>query len=158
MSGLYFWGLYDGKISIINRSALKIYVSLFENTIFGDDNSEKKCISDTASIVPDSEGHITIPDTIDWKREFPILDFLNERHVKIMFEDGEETMFPAGKLYLFGNNKDKIIITSYFYVTFLSDPSLTECDKISASSINLVDQCVLNDFALEKLGIGTLLF
>lgn len=73
MGGSYFWGLYDGKVSIINRSPLKIFASLFENTIFGDDNSEKKCISDTIVVLPNNEGHITIPDTIDWKREFPIL-------------------------------------------------------------------------------------
>lgn len=81
--------------------------------------------------------------------------------MKITFEDGEEIMFPTGKLYLFGNNKDKIIITSYFYVTYLSDPiadANVECNKISDNSINLVDEIVLNDFALEKLGIGTLLF
>lgn len=124
--------------------------------------SNKKCISDIITVLPHNDGFVLIPDKIDWSKDFPILEALNEKHVKITFEDGEEIMFAAGNLYLVGSNKDKIVVTCDYQVVCYSscchfDASFDE-SAVKKDEIVLVDEYVLNEYTLGKLGVGTPLF
>lgn len=95
-----------------------------------------------------------IPDSINWNRDFPIVESLNERHIKITFEDGEDVVFPVAKLYLIGSGVDKIVVTSDFQVLCASDP---KSENIWEKPFvdQFVEEYVLNQYTLEKLGIGT---
>lgn len=95
-----------------------------------------------------------IPNSTNWNNDLPIA--LNERHVKITFEDGEDVMFHAGKLYLIGKSIDKIVVTSGFQIVCGSDPKCEQLKLDKDGSLCVEDyDYSLNQYTLKKLDIGT---
>lgn len=124
---------YVGSITVYNRCPDVIEISLVENCVDYNHNGSTRMVDGSGGYITigvNSQGILTLPDTVYWEKDYPLNNVLNFKYVKIDFINTPRVplFFPCTYLN-FGRSMDNgILVLKDGSVTNLSDANIDHSD------------------------------